>query len=128
MKAKLKIVWMTALILAVTAPVYAAGREAVLNLAVETPFGMTPDRQQDNTPRVVGKLSLKHLAGPVGVFFGGQVNAKSGLPYAKDNLAYGGLEMDMGHSVWIYGAFERRFDIDTNRIFIGIRTELKRPF
>lgn len=100
----------------------ATPQKATGYLAIEAPVGQVPDRAKDDSPMVLGKLTFNNLAGPVGLFVGGQVQTKRGLPWAAENKAYVGLEAPLGNGLTAYGFAERRFDGDTsNRYVAGVR-------
>lgn len=98
----------------------AADRKAAGYLAIETPLG-SPDREQDDSPMVLGRLTLNNLVGPVGVFFGGQVNLNKGLPWSKENKAIVGIEAPVGGGFTAYTFAERRFNLNDNRFVAGLR-------
>lgn len=98
----------------------AEDRNATGYLALETPLG-SPDRAQDDSPMVLGRLTLNNLFGPFGVFVGGQVNFRKGDPWCSENKAVVGIEAPLrgGYTVYTFG--ERRFNLNDNRFVAGIR-------
>lgn len=103
-------------------PVLPAYRHhAVGYLAIETPVGQTPDRPQDNTPSVLGRLEFPRLVGSFGLFAAGKLQTKKGLPYSKENSACVGIEAAVFHDWTAYTYAERRFDVGANRFMAGVR-------
>lgn len=100
---------------------HAYGHHAVGYLAIETPVGQTPDRPQDNTPAVLGRLEFPRLVGSFGLFAAGKLQTKAGLPYSKENSACVGIEAAVFHDWTAYTYAERRFDVGANRIMAGVR-------
>jgi hypothetical protein len=89
-------------------------------LALETPLS-SPDRAQDNSPMVLGRLTFNNLVGPFGVFIGGQVNFRKGDPWCSENKAVVGIEAPLRSGFTVYTFGERRFNLNDNRIVAGIR-------
>jgi hypothetical protein len=98
----------------------AEDRKATGFIALETPVGST-DRVQDDSPMVLGRLTLNKVAGPFGVFVGGQINFRKGLPWCSENKAIVGIEAPLSGGYTLYTFAERRFDINDNRFVAGLR-------
>jgi hypothetical protein len=95
-------------------------REATGYIAVETPLGSV-DRPQDDSPMVLGRLTLNNFAGPFGLFVGGQVAFRKGLPWSTENKAIVGIEAPLAGGYTVYTFAERRFNLNDNRFVAGIR-------
>lgn len=100
--------------------VSANDRQATGFIAVETPLG-SPDRAQDDSSMVLGRLTLNNIAGPFGLFLGGQVNFRKGLPFNSENKAFVGIEAPLAGGYTVYTFAERRFNLNDNRFIAGIR-------
>lgn len=98
----------------------AEDREVTGYIALETPVGSV-DRPQDDSPMVLGRLTLNNLVGPFGLFIGGQVNFRKGLPWCSENKAIVGIEAPLAGGYTVYTFAERRFNVNDNRFVAGIR-------
>lgn len=109
-------------VIAPTPPVVKAKPARVMGgyLAVETPLG-SPDRRQDDSTMLLGRLSMSHVLGPVGMFVAGQWQLKSGTSYDGENRVQLGLDYPLSHKLTAYLFGERRFGGSDNRIVAGVR-------
>jgi len=109
---------------------HAASRTATGYIGLETPLDVVGnDRPQDNSPMVKGELHLNRLFGPVGLYGGANINFRKGLPWAKENKLWTGLELPIGHQGLVaYSYFERRFDTADNRYVIGCKYNFKTAY
>ena len=108
------------LFLLVAVPAGAEGRHAVGALSLEAPV-TTPDRPQDDSPMVLGKLTFKRLIGPASLFAGGQIQTRSGFPFNKENKWQLGIELPSKRALTPYFFAEDRFSLGLFRYVAGIR-------
>jgi hypothetical protein len=83
---------------------------------------MNPDRPQDDSPQIKLNLNFKNFVGPFNLFGGGLIATRDGLPWCSENRFYAGLELPVGtQGLMAYSYFERRFNVNDNRVVAGVR-------
>lgn len=108
-----------------TTRVMAADRFLTGSLAVETPFGISPDRPQDHSLMALGTLKLHNFLPNVNLFTAGQLQFRTGNPFDKENKALVGVEYVLPHGITPYVYYQRWYDINDNRLVAGVRLDFK---
>ena len=95
------------------------------SIGIQTPVG-SPDRPQDDSSCVVGKLEFPQCLGPVTLWSSVEHNLRGGFPFNKENkLRVGGDLPLQGTPLFLYSFWERRYAYNDDRIVVGVKASFR---
>lgn len=103
-----------------TSKVMAADRFVTGSISLETPVGMAPQKASENSPTALFSVKLHQVVPHVNLFAGGELNFHQELPFSTENKYRVGAEYELAYGFSLYGYYERRPDLDTNRYMAGV--------
>jgi len=103
-----------------TTQVRAADRFVTGSISLETPVGLAPQKASENSPAAIFSLKLHQVVPHVNLFAGGTLNFHQETPFTDENKFQVGAEYELAYGFSLYGYYERRPDLDTNRYMAGV--------
>lgn len=91
------------------------------SVAFDTPVISRPDRTVDRSTAFHGCLQLHNAIGPLALNLGGDYQFRPGHAYLGENKFFLGIDAPLGGGLTPYLNFERRYDVNDNRVVAGVR-------